>query len=79
MGQEAQEAGERALEALKQRVFATAFSAFDPRASLNRYYETFEKPNEPPEYDYEVEEFEPETQADVQQMLNDARRLGVIR
>lgn len=79
MGQEAQEAGERALEGLKQRVFASSFGSIDPRESLSRYYEVFEKQNEPdPEYDYDVEAFEPESEADVQQMLNEARRLGIV-
>lgn len=76
MAKEGEEAGENALEDLKQRVFASAFGSFDPRSALSQYHEVFEKPDEQPEYD--VEEFEPETEADVQEMMNAARRAGII-
>lgn len=75
MGKEAEEAGEAALDGLKQRVFASAFGSVDPRTALKHYYETFEKDTELPE---DMEQFEPETEDDVTEMLNLARRAGAI-
>lgn len=76
MTREAQEAGEQALDTLKQRVFASSFGSFEPGVTLKRYYETFEKDDEPKPED--LEEFEPESEADVMEMLNIARRAGAI-
>lgn len=77
MQKEAEEAGEAALDGLKQRVFASAFGSPDPRAALKQYYDTFEKDSEPePE---EMEQFEPESESDVMEMMNLARRAGAIK
>ena len=62
----------------KQNVFAHAFSAFDSSHALKQYYEIFEKPEKQGVYDYEYEEFEPQGEEDVLEMLNAARRLGIV-
>lgn len=74
MTQEAQRAAEDALEAVRVKVFTAALSAFDPAAALKTYAELFE----PKEEDREFEDFTPENAADVEQMLNLARRAGAI-
>lgn len=65
------------VETLKQRVFATSFAAFDPGEALKRYFDSFEKEQQMIEEG--VEEFVPESEEDVMEMLNTARRAGAIQ
>lgn len=76
MRQDAENAGEEAREAFKQQVFASAFSSFDPKASLQDYYKLFEEKTAVEDFD--VEDYVPETEADVREMMNVARRAGAF-
>lgn len=75
MSQEAQEAGESALEALRQRVFASAFGSFDPKSALDNYDKVF---GEAKEIDLDEQDSLPIDEDEVMAMLNQARRLGVL-
>lgn len=77
---EAEEAGERARGAFKQRVFASAFGSFNPPEALKAYEQMFEEEKEPvnlmdPD---SFTEFVPESAEDVEAMLDAVRRLGLV-
>lgn len=78
MTKEAEEAGESVLDSLKQRVFASAFGSFDPQTAIANYHKVFEEPEQMQAQTFDVKEFEPENEADVQEMLAAAFRAGVI-
>lgn len=79
MIKEREEQGEESLNQFEQRVFASSFAAFDAKNAMDRFGKLFNKNEEEKAMDYEVSEFEPEDELDVQKMLNEARRSGVIR
>lgn len=76
MRQEDEQANNKAYDGFKQRVFASAFGSLDSQHALKQYYDLFEKQEDT---DYQYEEWEPENEQDVQEMLNAARRLGIVK